>query len=553
MCVIETMKIIVMNEEREVPKGISLFELSRAYQDQFAYPIVIAKVNDSFLELHEQIMEPSDVTFFDLTSRIGNRIYVSGLTFLNLFAVKQLFGSQADITVQHSIDKGIYIETNFELTEEKLKALEQKMREIVEQDLEFAKVNVARLDAIDYFMKMNDPVKAGIIKYNTNTYITLYRLGNMYNYFYNYMPHDTKALSHFELTFLGPSGYVLRFPTVYQHDEIKEYTHHPHMFEVFQECRNWAKVMKIQNVVDLNHVVSNGHIEDLIRIDETLQSQRLLQVARQIYEKKDTIKVILLAGPSSSGKTTTTNKLCMYLRSFGLNPKMLSMDDYFVERQETPIDEDGDYDYESPAALDLELFNDQVERILKNEEVTVPTYNFLLGTKQYKRKVQLGQEDILLIEGIHGLNSSILTNIPREKKCKIYLSALTELNIDHHNRISTTDNRLLRRIIRDNRTRGYNVATTLENWPNVREGEEEYIFPYQDDADFTINTALIYELGVLKTYVEPLLYSVEPSSVHYEEAKRLINFLRVFLPIPSESIPQDSILREFIGGSCFHD
>lgn len=550
---IDTIKVIVMNEEKEIPKGITLLELSREYQDKFRYPIIIAKVNDSYQELSEKIVKPVDITFFDLTSRIGNRIYVNGLIFLNLYAVKKCFGNDANIIVQHSIDKGIYIETNFELSSDKLNQIEKTMKDMVEQDLEITKINASRRDAIDYFKKVKDYPKEGIMKYNTNTYITLYRLGNLYNYFYNYMPVDTKSLSHFELTYLNEKGYVLRFPTVYVNNEIKPYQHHENMFEVFKECRTWAKVMHIQNVVDLNDVVAKGRIDDLIRIDETLQSQRLLSVAKDIYEKKDKIKLILIAGPSSSGKTTSTNKLCMYLKSFGLNPKMLSMDDYFVEREDTPLDEDGNYDYESLKAIDLELFNSQVEALLKGEEVVIPTYNFILGTKQYKKSMQLGENEILLIEGIHGLNTMILPNIPREEKFKIYISALTELNLDNHNRISTTDNRLLRRIIRDNRTRGYDVTKTLENWPFVRKGEENYIFPFQDEADFTFNSALIYELGVLKTYVEPLLYSVDQNSEYYEEAKRLINFLRMFLPIPSEAIPQDSVLREFIGGSCFHD
>lgn len=550
---IENIKIIVMNEEREIPKGMTLLELSREYQDKFQYPIIIAKVNDSYHELSDRIEKPVDITFFDLTSRIAHRIYVNGLIFLNIYAVKELWGDQADIIVQHSIDKGIYIETNFPLTEKKLKQLEEKMQEFVAKDMEFVKVNTSRLDAINYYRKVEDRPKEDIMKYNTNTYVTLYRLGNLYNYFYNYMPPSTECLAHFTFTYLSEKGYVLRFPTVYIHNEIKEYEHHSNMFEVFKEYREWAKVMHIQNVGELNRVVSSGRIGDLIRIDETLQSNRLLNVAKQIFEKKEELKLILIAGPSSSGKTTTTNKLCMYLKSFGLNPKMLSMDDYFVEREETPLDEEGNYDYESLRAVDLDLFNSQVEKLLNHEEVSIPTYNFLIGSKQYKKKMKLEENEILLIEGIHGLNTTILPNIERKSKFKIYISALTELNIDNHNRISTTDNRLLRRIIRDNRTRGYDVEKTLENWPLVRKGEENNIFPYQDEADFTFNSALIYELGVLKTYVEPLLYSVDQNSEYYEEAKRLINFLRVFLPIPSEDIPQDSLLREFIGGSCFHE
>jgi len=549
----ENLKVIVMNEEREIPKGMTLLDISKLYQERFKYPIIIAKVNNQYMELNYKVDKPVDITFYDLTDRLGNRVYLSGLMFLLIYAVKDLFGTNENIKVEHSIDKGIYITTTFSLTQEKLTKIKEKMLEIVEKNFDITKLNVARMDAIDYFERIKDKAKCGIMKYNTNTFVTLYRLGNLYNYFYNYMPTNTGGLSFFDLTYLDESGFVLRFPTVYLHDKIKEYEHHSQMFEVFRECRSWAKVMKIENAVDLNEVVSKGKINNLIRIDETLQNHRLLEAAKDIFDQKDKIKVILIAGPSSSGKTTTSNKLCMYLQSFGLNPKIISMDDYFVEREETPKNEKGEYDFESLKAVNIDLFNEQVEKLLNHEKVLTPIYNFLLGMKQFKKELKLDDGDILMIEGIHALNTQILNNIPRENKYKIYISALTELNMDDHNRISTTDNRLLRRMIRDNRTRGYNVSDTLKNWPNVRQGEEVHIFPYQDEADFIFNSALIYELGVLKTYAEPLLYSVDSDSPYYEEAKRLINFLRIFLPIPSDAIPQDSLLREFIGGSCFHD
>jgi len=276
-------------------------------------------------------------------------------------------------------------------------------------------------------------------------------------------------------------------------------------------------------------------------------------LAKNINSKRKDLKIVLIAGPSSAGKTTTSKKLCMYLKSFGLNPQVISMDDYFVERKDNPVDENGNPDYECLEALDLKLFDKQIEELLSKKKVKIPTYNFALGEKEYKRELCLEEEDILVIEGIHALDKKILTNIPKNKKYKVYISPLTELNMDDHNRVSTTDNRLLRRIIRDNRTRGYNVERTLRIWPSVRAGEEKYIFPFQDEADYTFNSALIYEIGVLKTYVEPLLYSVPSDSEYYEEAKRLLNFLRLFLPIPADAIPQDSILREFVGGSCFSD
>ena len=324
------------------------------------------------------------------------------------------------------------------------------------------------------------------------------------------------------------------------------------MFNVFEEYRNWAKLLRISNSVDLNKIVSTGKIDELIRMNEALHNNNLLEIARQISQK-DKIKIVLLAGPSSSGKTTTSKKICMYLKSFGLNPKVLSMDDYFKERVDTPKDKDGNYDFECLEAMDIKLFDKQIEALLSNKKVTIPRFNFITGKKEFSEELQLEQDDVLVIEGIHALDTGILTNIPRSRKYKIYISPLTQINLDEHNRISTTDNRLLRRIVRDNRTRGYTVEKTLEIWDSVRAGEEKYIFPFQDEADTTINSALIYELGVLKTYVEPLLYSVSNDSIYYEEAKRLLKFMRMFFPIPSDAVPQDSILREFIGNGCFHE
>ena len=547
----ETINVKINGKNYEYFKGITLEEISKTFQAERKYPILLAKVNKSIKELTYQVTHDTKIEFLDLTSREGSRTHISGLTFIILYAVKTLYGRNADIVIQHSLDKGIYIETNFDLNEEKVNQIKQEMIRIIASDLDITKLTIDRLEAIKYFKTINDLPKAGVMKYNTNNYITLYRLGNLYNYFYNLMPTSTGKLKDFDLTYIKDNGFILRFPTTYISDHIKEYQHHPHMFEVFKEYRDWARIMNIENSVDLNKIVSSGKINDLIRIDETLQSNRLLNIATMISQNKN-IKVVLMAGPSSSGKTTTSLKLSMYLRSCGLKIRTLSMDDYFKDKEETPLGPDGKPDYECLEAVDLKLFDEKIEHLLNYEEVILPTYNFILGIKEYKTKAKLERNEILVIEGIHGLDSNILTSIPRENKFKIYLSPLTEINMDNHNRVSTSDNRLLRRMIRDNRTRGYGVEKTLEAWAKVRQGEEKYIFPYQDEADVTFNTALIYELGVLKTYVEPLLYSVEAESDYYEEAKRLIDFLRLFLPIPSDAIPDDSILREFIGGGCFN-
>ncbi len=549
---IESIEVTINNQKYRVSSGVTLEEVAAQFQKEYKYPILLAKVNGITKELSCKVQASSNIEFLDLTSKEGNRTHISGLTYILLYAVKRLYGKDTNIYVQHSLDKGIYVETSFKLTPSKIENIKAEMDRIVENDLPIIRTTIDRLEAINYFKTVGNEVKAEVLRYNTNTYVTLYRLGNYYNYFYNLMPTSTSKISAFDLTYIKDNAFVMRFPTIYQPNKIKEYEEHPGMFSAFQEFRDWGKIMKITTSVDLNRIISSGKINDLIRIDETLQSNRLLNLAKTIHQNKK-IKIVLMAGPSSSGKTTTSRKLCMYLQSFGLTPKVLSMDDYFHERKDTPKDANGNYDFECLEAVDLKLFNSQLADLLKGEKVQVPTFNFGLGKKEYRHELQLAEDDIIVIEGIHALNPKILTNIPRENKFKIYICPLTEINMDDHNRVSTTDNRLLRRIIRDNRTRNYSVEKTLAAWGKVRAGEEKYIFPYQDEADFTMNSALIYEIGALKTYVEPLLYSVPYDSPYYEESKRLLNFLRIFLPIPADEIPKDSVLREFIGNGCFHD
>ena len=546
----DNIKITINDKEFYVKRKTTLAEIANEFQSNYHHPILIAKVNNTLKELNYEITKPKNIEFLDLTSREGNKIHVNALIFILVVSIKELYGAKYDIRVQHSIDKGLYIETNFEITEKRLNDIKEKMNKIIAEERPITKLNVDRLEARDYFSKIGDKAKVNILKYTTNTYITLYKLGEYYDYFYTKMPINTKQVPEFDLTYLQNNGLVLRFPTVYINNQIKDYENHPNMFRVFNECHAWGELMHIKNAADLNALVSTGKVEELIRISETKQSNELLQLAEKIYNNKD-LKIVLLAGPSSSGKTTTSKKLCMFLRSFGVNPAVISMDDYFVEREETPLNEEGKPDYECLEAVDLKLFDNQIEKILKGEEVVTPTYNFLTGNKEYNNKIKLGNSDVLVIEGIHALDKRVLTNISKNKIFRIYISALTELNIDNHNYISTTDNRLLRRIIRDNKARGHGVQKTISTWPDVRSGEEKYIFPYQDNADYTFNSALIYEIGVLKTYAEPLLYAVDPSDSCYEEAKRLINFLGFFLPIPADAIPKDSILREFVGGSFF--
>ena len=547
----ENIKLKIMGEERVVVRGLSLFDIAKDYKDRFKYPIILAKIGNQYHELTEPVLDNDDITFVDLKERRGNSVYVNALIFLMSYAACELFGKDAKIIVKYSIDKGIYIETNFDLDEKRCSELKSKMLEIADKNITITKCRVNRNEAIEYYESKKEISKVNLLKCTFDSHITLYKMGGMYDYFFSLMPPSTGDLRYFDLKFLNGRGIVLLFPTIYL-DGIKEYEHHPKLFEVFREYQKWADIMKIGNVPALNKIVSNGRADDIIRIDEMLQSNRLLNIARDIVSKKNSIKIILIAGPSSSGKTTSCRKLSMYLRSFGLEPKEISMDDYFIDRDKTPKDENGEYDFECLEALDIKKFDNDVKKLLNGEKVKLQKYNFIKGESEPGTEdVVLGENEVLIIEGIHALNEKILTSIERNRKYKIYLCPLTILNIDIHNRISTTDNRLLRRIVRDNRTRGYKVEDTLRVWRKVRLGEEKHIFPNQDAADATFNTALIYELGVLKTYVEPLLYSVSSNSPYYEEARRLINVLKTFLPIPSDAMPDDSILRECIGGSCF--
>lgn len=544
-------KLKIMGKERVIVRGLSLFDIAKDYQNEFKYPIILAKIGNQYHELTELILDTDDITFVDLKERRGNSVYVNALIFLMSYAACELFGKDAKIIVKYSIDKGIYIETNFDLDEKRCSELKSKMLEIADKNITITKCRVNRNEAIEYYESKKEMSKVNLLKCTFDSHVTLYKMGGMYDYFFSLMPPTTGDLRYFDLKFLNGRGMVLLFPTIYL-DGIKEYEHHPKLFEVFREYQKWADIMKIGNVPALNKIVSNGRADDIIRIDEMLQSNRLLNIARDIVSKKSTVKIILIAGPSSSGKTTSCRKLSMYLRSFGLEPKEISMDDYFIDRDKTPKDENGEYDFECLEAIDVKKFDSDVKKLLNGEKVKLQKYNFIKGESEPGTEdVVLGENEVLIIEGIHALNEKILTSVERNQKYKIYLCPLTILNIDIHNRISTTDNRLLRRIVRDNRTRGYKVEDTLKVWRKVRLGEEKHIFPNQDSADATFNTALIYELGVLKTYVEPLLYSVSSDSPYYEEARRLINVLKTFLPIPSDAIPDDSILREFIGGSCF--
>ena len=532
----------------------TFLEISKDFKKNYNFPILIAKVNNNITQLNDTIVRDSKVNFYDRSSSIGRSVYENTLQFILVVAIKKVIAPDAEVKIEHSIDNGVYCEVmNYDINLDTINKVEAKMQEIVSDDLMITKVSVARSDAMHYFDKKQQVDKVKALRYISNTYVNLYRIDNIYDYFYGELAPRTKVIDDFKLNYIKDNGFVLSYPNETNPECTLDYVHHEKLFDKFLDYTRWGRILNVKNAADLNELVSTGKYAKLIRISEAYFDNQLAEVAERIDENRKNIKLILIAGPSSSGKTTSSKKLEVYLRSKGIITHQISLDDYFVNRDNTPRDENGEYDFESLHALDLDVFNRDLTRLLDGEEVLLPEFNFLTGKREYKKKrLQLKENEMLIIEGLHGLNEELTVSIERKNKFKIYISALTQLNIDNHSRIHTTDTRKLRRIVRDNHFRGYSASETLDQWQNIRKGESKYIFPYQDEADIIINSALVYELGVLKTYAEPLLFSVDVNDKNYPEALRLINFLRNFLPIPSEEVPSDSVLREFIGNSCFY-
>ncbi len=540
-------------ETIKVEAGTSFLDISKRFKEYFSYPILVAKVDNEIEELNDKVTRSANIDFYDRSSGVGNGIYGRSVQFLLIVAVKKILGNEAEVIIEHSIDKGFYCELKSHSLDKKLlKQIEDKMHEIASADLIINKMSVSRIDAIKYFKKKKQIDKANVLKYISNTLVNLYRIDDLYDYFYGELVYSTSQLDEFSLTYIKDNGFVVSYPTTYNPECTLPYIHHEKLFDTFLDYTKFGRLLNISNASDLNKKVSTGKYNELIRLAETYYNSQLANVANEIYKNKDKIKVVLVAGPSSSGKTTTSKKLEIYLQSKGFTTHQISIDDYFFDRDKTPVLEDGSLDTESLNAVDVTLFNKHLTKLLNKEKVLMPTFNFILGKREYRgNSLTFGDNDIIIIEGLHALNEELTISIPKTNKFKIYISPLTQLNIDNHNRIHTSDTRKLRRIVRDNKYRGYSASETLGMWKRIREGEEKFIFPFQDDADFVINSALIYELGILKTYAEPLLFSVSEDDEMYPEALRLINFLRNFLPIPSDEIPSDSVLREFIGGSCF--
>lgn len=541
-------------ETKEFEAGVKLKEISEAFSHYFNYTILIGKVDNDIVELNESINRSYKVDFYDRSTGLGNSIYGRTCQFLLIVAVKKLLGDSVEVVIEHSIDKGFYCEIiGCDLDKPVVDRIEEKMREISNMDLTIQKMSVSRFDAIRYFEKRKQFDKVHALKYISNTYVNLYRIDDIYDYFYGKLAYTTKDIDDFKLTYIKDNGFVLNYPTTYTPECTLDYVHHEMLFDKFLNYTKWGRTINVTNAAELNEIISKGKYDELIRLSEVYYNNQLVEVADRIYDDKENIKIILIAGPSSSGKTTTSKKLQVYLQSKGIKPHQISIDDYFFDRDKTKVLPNGELDTESLNAVDVTLFNKHLTKLLDGEKVELPEYNFVLGKREYNGKyLQVGKDDVIIIEGLHGLNDDLTMSIDRRLKYKIYISALTQLNIDNHNRIHTSDTRKLRRIVRDNKYRGKDASSTLHMWKGIREGEEKYVFPYQDDADYVINSALVYEIGVLKVYAEPLLFNVDENDENYPEAIRLINLLRNFLPIPNDSVPNDSVIREFIGGSSFY-
>lgn len=536
----------------EIEKGTTIYELSKIYQPKMKYKIVGAEIDNETIPMETKITRATKIEFIDVTTTNGYKINKYGLEFVTEVALKETFGSEYEVTFDHSIANGIHMTINCEkkFTLNDAKKLKTKMNEIIAEDERIYNMNVEKKEAIAYYNRVKAPEKAQNIHNVTNKIVTAHKLRTYINYYYSELPYSTGCLNKYDLVFLGDNKLVLLFPSPNSKFKVPEYIHYQNVIKCFDEGKKWIRSLNIPYVADINKIVSDCKIEDLIRITETNFNNELHNLVDDIIKQK--ARYVLFAGPSSSGKTTTTKKVALQLRSRGYEVLVISVDNYFKDKKDSPKDENGNYDFECLEALDLKLLNKQLKDLLAGKKVSIPEYNFTLGEKEYNNPpVKLGENAIILMEGLHAINDAMTPDLDPTLKYKVYLSPFIPLNIDRHNYVSTTDLRLMRRIVRDNRSRATDVGKTISYWNIVRSGEETHIFPYLNTVNKIINTSLVYEVGVLKVFVEPLLYSVKSNSPAYNEARRLINSLKVFFPIPSDCVTDDSILREFIGRSSF--
>ena len=537
----------------EVEGGILARDFIKNILKLDAEGIMACTISNEVKSLDDATLE-KDCVFdvVDYTSADGSRIYIRGLTFIMIKAFSEVY-PDVKIMVNYTLGHSLYCESEdgSKITEEMLQKVEERMREIIHEDLRFEKKVLTIEEAKKLYEQSGRDDKMGIIGNRMKSHVSVYACGDTINYFYGAMPPSTGLVKYFEIH-KYENGFILVYPRRSNPTVVPKLIETKKLYLTFDEYDKFHKILNVSNVSEFNQWIKSGNIAELIRISEALHEKKIANIADMIASDREK-KIILIAGPSSSGKTTFAQRLGIQLRVNGINAVTLSMDNYFVERMNTPKDEDGNYDFECLEAIDLKLFNDQLIALLNGEEVNLPFFDFTDGTRHYSpEKTRLNDNEVLVIEGIHGLNEKLTEAIPRAKKFKIYISALTALNIDDYNRISTADSRLLRRMLRDSKYRNHSATATLKMWPSVRRGEEKYIFPFQEDADVMFNSSLMYEIAVLKTYVEPLLAAVDRNEPEFAEAKRLYEFLGYFLPVEKDDIPINSILREFIGGGCFY-
>ncbi len=550
----DNVKVRYKDKQFEYEKDTTLLDISKDFEKDYDNKIIVGMINNRLASLDSKVSRSSDVDFFDGTSALGRRTYIRGLSFLFAKAVKDVIN--ADVKMVCYVDKGIYCEilTNNLISEVTVEKIKMRMRDLANESLPITKIMVSRLEAMDYFTKVNQIDKAESLRFISNSTISLYRLDDTLDYFYGILPNNTSYLKSFNVKYIKDNKVMLLPPVTFKQDEKIKFDKNESLIEAVEAQSKYLENINIGTSVGLNNTISAGAYGDVIRISESVLNNQLFSIADRISKNKD-VKMVLITGPSSSGKKTTARKLSLFLKTKGFNPIAISVDDFYTDMKDRVLDENGEPEVEKIEAFDTNQFNKKISELLNGKDVVLPKFNFSTGKQELndKNKVHMSDKSILIVEGIHAFNEKLTEMIPEKNKFKIFIYPITPLNIDNHNLFKSTDNRLLRRIVKDNKTRALSASNTLKAWRRVREVEEEMIFPYMKDADVVFNSSLIYELGVLKTYAEPLLFSVPEDDPNYDDALRLINIFRVILGIPSDEVPQDSIIREFISGSCFNN
>ncbi|NFE18798.1 nucleoside kinase [Clostridium botulinum] len=550
----EGLKLYMPNGSNILVSGDkTLYDVVKENKLQDNIPIVLGKIDEEYYELTSTVKKEGVFIPVDITDSMGLKTYVRTLQFIFIKAVLDLY-PESTVVIEHSLGKGLYgeIHKTLSLNENDILKIKNRMNEIINKDIKIKKISVKKERAIEIFneYKMKDKVR--LLNHIPHEEVKLYELDGRYDYFYGSMAYSTGAIKNFDIMYYDP-GFILRYPREKDPFNIPEFVEYKKLTKIFRETEKWAKILDVGDVGALNDKVVCGEIKDIIRVSEALHEKKIANIADMIYDKEN-IKMVLISGPSSSGKTTFANRLGIQLRVNALIPVPISLDNYFVNREDTPKDENGDYDFESIDALDIDLFNEDLKHILNGEEVQIPTFNFKKGKREYDgKKIKLPKNGILIVEGIHGLNPILTREIPDKNKFKIYISALTQLNIDNHNRVSTTDVRIIRRLVRDYLSRGYKGEETLKMWPSIKRGEDRNIFVFQENADVMFNSTIVYELCILKKYALAELNKIDKNSTVHYEATRLKSFLNFFKEVDMNLVPDNSILREFIGGSCFYE